>query len=175
MAKLNDIRTRDVITLVKGTANPVVVDQRMISGGWPGGQAVTWVDSPEDEFLVSYSDGTYGGFLLWGSDESSDRFVATEKNQTKYRFATLCSGAWVIMTQTFEQYTYQSRIGGGPLVPNVFTVGARLTFSLRGFFTPQDEWKLSGDPRGANEFFIAYVVQPPTPALKNYLTLQSSI
>ena len=175
MPNLNDIRTRDVITLVKGTANPVMVDAAMIANGWPGGQAVTWTDSPNDEFLVTYSDGTYGGFLLWGSNESSDQWTAMTGQQVAYGYAILCSGAWVIMTSTYEKYTYASRHGGGPLVPNVYTVGQRLTFSLRGYFTPEDEWTLSGDPRAPNNYYIAYVVQPPSAATNNYITLQSSI
>lgn len=170
----NITRSRDVVTIVKGTANPVVVDQHMIQGGWPGGQAVTWVDSPNDEFLVSYSDGTYGGFLLWGSNESSDQYTAWTKNQPLYGFAILCTGAWVIMTPTYEKYTYQSR-QVGPLVLNSYTVGQRLTFSLRGYFTSQDEWTLSGDPRGSNNYFIGYVVQVPTADLKGYITIQTSI
>ena len=175
LTETNILRTRDVVVLVKGTANPVMVDQRMISGGWPGGQAVTWVDSPNDEFLVSYSDGTYGGFLLWGSNESSDQYTAWTGNQPEYGFAVLCSGAWVIMTSTYEVYTYQSRIGGGPLVANTYTIGQRLTFSLRGYLTSQDEWTLSGDPRAPNNYFIGYVAQVPTPAINNYMTIQSSI
>lgn len=168
-------RTRDVITLVKGAANPAVVDSRMASLGWPGGQGVTWVNSPDDNFVVTFSDGTYGGFLLWGSDEAADQYNAFTKSQPTYQYAIVCTGTWIISTSTYEKYTYQSRTGGGPLVPNVYTVGARLTFSLRGFFTPQDEWTLSGDPRAPNNLFIGQIIQPPGPENDNYLMLQSSI
>ncbi len=168
-------RTRDVITLVKGTANPVVVDSRMAANGWAGGQGVTWVDDPVgDDFVVTYSDGTYGGFLLWGSDESADQFIAFTRSQPTYRYGIVCTGAWIISTSTYEKYTLQSRLGG-PLVPNTYVVGARLTFSLRGLFTPQDEWTISGDPRAPNNLFIAYVIQAPSPSNNNYLMLQSSI
>jgi len=169
-------RTRDVITLAKGTANTVLVDAAMAGNGWPGGQGVTWVNDPlGDNFLVSYSDGTYGGFLLWGSNEASDQFISSVQSQSLYRYAVVCTGTWIISTNTYEKYTYESRTGGGPLVPNTFVVGARLRFSLRGLFTPQDEWTLSGDTRAPNDLYIAQVVQVPGPTNNSYLMLQSSI
>ncbi len=168
-------RTRDVIVFRTGSANPVLVDDAMASQGWVGGQAVTWVDAVDDTFMVTYSDGTYGGFLLWGSNESSDQFTSMTGQQTIYKYGILCTGSWLISTITFEKYTYESRVGGGPLVENVYGVGARLTFSLRGYFTPQDEWTLSGDPRAPNTLYIAYVVKHPSPATRDYLTLQTSI
>lgn len=174
MTALSEVRTRDCVTIVKGSASPVMVDQRMIQNGWPGAQAVTWVDSPNDEFLVTYSDGTYGGFLLWGSNEVPDKFTAWTGNQSIYGFAVLCTGTWLIMTTTYERYTYQSR-QAGPLVPLVYTVGQRLVFSLRGYFTNQDEWTLSGDPRAPNNFFIGSVAQVPSAQNDFYMMLQSSI
>jgi len=169
-------RTRDVITLVKGTANTVMVDEVMTGNGWPGGQGVTWVNDPTgDNFRVTYSDGTYGGFLLWGSNEAADQFTGLTDSQTKYGYAVMCTGTWIISTSSYERYTYQSRIGGGPLVPNTFLVGERLRFSLRGLFTPQDEWTLSSDPRGANGFFVGQIVQTPSSKNNNHLMLQSGI
>lgn len=168
-------RTRDVVTLVKGSANPVMVTNAMATAGWPGGQGVTWVDDPlGDNFLVSYSDGTYGGFLLWGSNESSDQYIASTQSQSTYKYGICCTGVWIISTSTYEKYTLQSRLSG-PLVPNVYTVGSRLRFSLRGFFTPQDEWTISADPRGPNDLLIAQVVQTPSIQNKNYLMIQTSI
>jgi len=167
-------RTRDVIVLVSGTANPVVVDALMASQGWPGGQAVTWKDSPDDTFMVTFSDGTYGGFLLWGSNEAADQLTAMTGQQSIYRYATLCSGTWIISTSTFEKYTYTSRMAG-PLVENLYVEGGRLTFSLRGYWTVEDEWTLSGDPRAPNDYFIGYVAQAPSLITKNYLTVQTSI
>lgn len=169
-------RTRDVITLVKGSANPAMVNATMAGNGWPGGQGVTWVDDPTgDNFRVTYSDGTYGGFLLWGSDESADQFIAFTRSQPTYQYAIVCTGTWIISTSTYEKYTYTSRVGPGPLVPNVFNVGDRLRFSLRGYFTPEDEWSLSGDPRAPNGLLIGQIIQPPRTNNSFFLMLQTSI
>lgn len=168
-------RTRDCFVLFKGDAYTVSVSQAMAAQGWQGGQGVQWVDSPNDEFLVTTSDGLYGGFMLWGSNEPSDQLVSMTGSQPLYGYGVLCAGGWLIATRTFEQYTYASRTGGGPLVPLVYRVGQRLVFSLRGYWTQEDEWTLSGDPRAPNGFFIGNIVQAPSPENNNYLTLQTSI
>lgn len=168
------IRTRDCIVHFKGDAYAVSVSAGMRTQGWAGGQGVMWADSPRDEFIVTYSDGLYGGFLLWGSDETSDVFTSMTKSQPLYGYGVFCAGGWLISTTTFERYTYASR-QSGPLVANVYTAGARLRFSLRGYWTPEDEWTESGDPRGANNFYIANVVQAPSAMNNNYLVLQTSI
>lgn len=168
-------RTRDVVVFQKGDAYTVPVSVNMRQNGWTGGQAVRWVNSPNDEFLVDYSDGLYGGFLLWGSEESSDQFTAMTLQQPTYGYGVLCSGVWLISTSTYEQYTYVSRTGGGPLVPIVYPVGKRLLFSLRGRWTVEDEFTLSVDPRAPNDFYVGSVVEAPSDLTKFYLTLQSSI
>jgi hypothetical protein len=167
-------RERDVIVLVKGDAIPVMVHDTLAASGWAGGQGVKWIDSTHDEFLVTKADGVYAGFLLWGSNESSDQFISAQENQVKYQFGTLCAGTWIIATPTFEKYTYASR-QAGPLVPITYTIGQRLRFSLRGLFTSEDEWTLSGDPRGANGYFIASVAQLPTTITKFYMTIHTFI
>ena len=143
-------RTRDMVVLSKGDAYAVLVDVTMRTGGWQGGQAVVWTDSPRDEFLVTYSDGLYGGIMLWGSNESSDQFISMVEQQPTYGYGVLGTGSWLMSTRTFEQFTYASRTGGGPLVPITYVVGERLRFSLRGYWTNEDEWTLSGDPRAPN-------------------------
>lgn len=170
--------TRDVVVLFKGDSYTVSVSQAMRDGGWLGGQGVQWVDSPtRDEFLVSYSDGLYGGFLLWGSNESSDQLVSTEEQQPTYGYATFCAGGWLMQNRAFERFTYASRVGPGPLVPITYVVGQRVVFSLRGLYTNEDEWTLSGDPRAPNGYYIANVVDTPRPNLRGvyYITLQTSI
>lgn len=169
------IRTRDCVVLVKGDAYTVAVDAAMLAGGWQGGQGVCWVDSPRDEFLVSHSDGTYGGFVLWGSDESSDQWTAMTGEFVKYGYAVLCAGGWIISTTSYEKYTWASRQGPGPLVPIHYKVGERVLFSLRGYWTNEDEWTLSGDPRAPNGFYVANVVQNPQPYNNQYILLQTAI
>lgn len=167
-------RNRDLIVLVTDLSFPVMVDDALASGGWPGGQAVTWVGSASDEFLATYSDGTYGGFLLWGSNESADQYVAYTQNQPTYKFGVCCMGTWLISTVSYEKYTLESRLVP-PLVPNVYQVGDRLRFSNRGLWTPQDEWTIAGDPRGPNNFLVGSVVQSPSALNNNHLMVQTAI
>jgi len=167
-------RTRDCIVLVSDLSMTVMVDDAMVAGGWVGGSGVTWAESSSDNFVVTYSDGTYGGFLLWGSDEPADQLIAYTGNQVKYSFGVCCFGTWVVSTVAYEKYTLQSRLAL-PLVPITYSVGQRLRFSLRGLWTPEDEWAISGDPRGSNEFLIASVIQPPSSWNNFQLMLQTAI
>lgn len=165
-------RTRDVIVLVDDVAISAKLDDALLSAGWPGGQGVTWVDSPDDTFFVSFSDGTYGGFLLWGSDEDADQFISTVGGPVKYEHGVVAIGTWIISTSSYERFTLESRTLG-PLVPNTYVVGDRVRFSLRGLFTPQDEWTISGDPRAPNNFFVGSIVQVPQPSNNEYLMVQT--
>jgi hypothetical protein len=166
-------RTRDCVVFHRSDAYPVAITPTAQVGGWPGGQGFQWQDSLQDEFLTTYSDGSFGGFALWGSDESSDQYISLVGNQVRYGAVILCIGSWLIATTTFERYTYASRIGGGPLVPLVYVEGSKLRFSLRGFWTVEDEWTLSADPRAPNTNYTGLVVQAPTVITDNYLTLQT--
>lgn len=168
------IRSRDCVVFFKGDTQTVVVSQAMVSGGWPGGQGVQWVDSASDERVVTYSGGLYGGFLVWGSDEDGDRFTAITRQQPHYRYATMFSGGCLISTSSYERYTYASRIGGGPLVPLVYQVQDILYLSLRGLWTKEDELSLSGSPL-APAFFTGFVAQIPKPSNRNYLGIQTSM
>jgi hypothetical protein len=167
-------RSRDLIVLVTDLTVPVMVDDTMATYGWPGGQAITWVDSPIDNFVASYSDGTYGGFLLWGSDERADKYTAYSGNQPTHKFAVAATGTWMVSTSSYEKYTLQSRLTP-PLVPNVYVVGTRLRFSLRGLWTPEDEWTISGDPRGENIFLVGSTVQAPNSTNNYFLMVQTAI
>jgi hypothetical protein len=167
-------RTRDVVVFYKGDSYAVALDSALRASGWAGGQAVEWVDSTRDEFLAGRSTGLYGGFLLWGSDEDSDSYISFTNSQPAVGYGVMGLGNWVLSTRTFEMYTYASR-QAGPLVPLTYIPGERLVFSLRGLWTKEDEWSLSGDPRGANTFFNANVIQAPTAANKYFMTLQTSI
>jgi hypothetical protein len=169
------VRTRDSIILVKGDAYAVAVDATLAASGWRGGQGVQWVAASGDLPTVRQSDGYYAGFALWGSDESSDQYTSMTRQFPTYRYLVLGAGGWVISTSTYEKYTYLSRIGGGPLVPLTYNASDRLVFSLRGYWTKEDEWTLSGDPRAPNSFYIGFVVQAPSATTSDYLTVQVSI
>lgn len=168
------LRTRDVVVFYKGDAYAVALDDELLTNGWAGGQGVSWVDSPIDDFRVGRSTGLYGGFLLWGSNEDSDQYVSFFEAQLASGYAVMCSGNWLIATRTFERYTYASR-QAGPLVSIPYVEGERVVFSLRGLWTKEDEWSLSGDPRGSDGYFNANVVQAPNAANNYFMMLQTSI
>lgn len=168
-------RTRDVIVFFKGPTFTVEVTDAVASQGWQGGQGFQWVPPNGDRLVAGISDGLYGGFALFGSDEDSDLFTSMTKNQPFYKYVVLGASGWLISTSTYERYTYASRIGGGPLVPIVYNPSDRLVFSLSGKFTKEDEWTLSGDPRAPNDYFIGFVSQRPIPARNGFLTVQVSI
>jgi len=167
-------RTRDAVVFVKGATITVATSDAMNDAGWPGAQGVKWADSTEDEFQVDFSDGERAGFLLVGSNESSDVLTGMVGQQPTYGYSVLCSGTWVLSTTTFEEFTLASR-GGGPLVPITYTANEPLYFSLRGLWTNEDEWTIDGDPRAPNEFFVGKVVQPPSTVTNGYLTLMSAL
>lgn len=168
-------RTRDCVVFFKGDTYPVQISSDLAIRGWVGGQGVQWVSSEMDDFVVTFSDGLYAGFLLYGSDEPSDRYTSWTRNQQVYNFSTCCAGGWLVAFRTYEKYTYASRVGGGPLVPISYKESDRLVFSLRGLLTNEDEWSLSGDPRAPNNYYIAFVAQAPTAENDYYLTVQTSI
>ena len=157
-------RTRDCVVLQKGRTTTVSITDDMAVAGWKGAQGVMWAPSGVDGFFVDISDGDIAGFCLWGSDESSDQFTAMTGNQPAYQFAVIGFSGWVIMTPTYEVYTLASRTGPGPLVPLVYSANDTLYFSLRGYWTKEQE-------QGSNDK-TGFVVQAPTPCRNNYLTLQ---
>ena len=168
-------RTRDVVILTRGITYTLLADSALVQGGWAGGQGVRWVDSSRDEFLVTYSDGVRGaGFALWGSNEDSDQLTSTTGYQVLYGHLVVCAGSWLLMTRTFERYTLASRLSP-PLVPITYGVGDHLFWSLRGLFTNEDEWTISADPRAPNGNIVGNVVQIPTVAQNNFITVQTTL
>jgi hypothetical protein len=167
-------RNRECVTLFKGDAFTCEVDASLARTGWQGGQGVRWVSDPGDRFMVAQSDGLYAGFLLKGSSEEGDGYTGISGNQPFYRFATLCYGGWLIMTSSYEKYTWASR-QMGPLVEIPYQESDRLVFSLRGLWTSEDEWTLSGDPRAPNDYYIGYVSQRPCAENGFFMTIQTSI
>ncbi len=175
MPTLELFRTRDCVVWVKAETMTVSVDSGLILNGWKGGSGVTFAPITTDQVLVTQSDGLGGGFMLWGSDESSDQFTAMTANQPYYGFAVIGMGAWLIATPTFEQYTYASRHSPGPLVPIVYNASDPLFFSLRGYWTNEDEWTASLDPRRPNDNVVGFVAEPPSAVDNNYMTIQVDI
>lgn len=168
------IRTRDCVVFFKGDSQTVIVSSAMVAGGWPGGQGVQWAGSIKDERLVTYSQGLYGGFLVWGSDEDGDRFTGMTRSQPYYRYATMFSGGTLMSTSSYEKYTYASRLGGGPLVPLVYGSNDILYLSRRGLWTKEEEMTPAGDPR-APAFFCGFVAQIPKPSNNHFLGIQTSM
>jgi hypothetical protein len=160
---------------MKGATFTVPVTSRSATLGWKGGQFFQWITSPEDQMLADLSDGLYGGFALWGSDEISDKYTSMTGNQPAYKYVTLGVGGWLVATVAYEKYTYLSRTGGGPLVPIDYHVNDRLRISLQGLLTKEDEFTLSGDARAPNNFFVSFVAQRPIPERNGYITVQVSI
>lgn len=168
-------RTRDCIILLKGDAYAVAVDPSLAASGWKGGQGIQWTTAAKDAPTVKLSDGYYAGFALWGSDESSDQYTSMTRQFPTYQYLILGAGGWLISTSTYEKDTYASRVGGGPLVPLTYHASDRLVFSLRGYWTKEDEWVLSGDPRAPNNYYIGFVAQAPSATTSGYMTVQVSI
>ncbi len=168
------IRARDCVVFYKGDSTTVVVSDALVKGGWQGGQGVQWAGSVNDERIVTYAQGLFGGFLVWGSDEPGDDFTAMTRNQPHYRFATMFFGGCLISTSTYERYTYASRLAGGPYVPLVYKPNDTLYFSLRGLWTNEDELTFSSGVAAPCPS-VGYVAQIPKALNRYYLGIQVSM
>lgn len=172
---LDIVRSRDCVLFCKGDAHVVTVDVEMLTHGWAGGQGVQWVESDLEGPVVSYSEGLYGGFLLWGSDESGDDFAAMTRSQLAHPGSVvMMAGNAVISTSSYESYTYASRLAG-PLVPLVYSPKDPLYFSRRGLWTNEDEASQGVPLPFAPAFFTGFVVQAPSPLNQFYLGVQTSL
>ena len=140
----------------------------MAASGWNGGQGISWLASSKDEFLVELTDGDPQGFMLWGSDENSDRFTAMTRQFPTYFFGVVGFGGWLISTSSYEQFTLAS----ARTTPIVYTPNQELLLGLDGNWTNEDEWTVDGDPRAPNTNVAGVVVQAPSAANSNFLTLQ---
>lgn len=168
------IRSRECVVFVKGETFEVALDPAMVAGGWPGGQGVQWVNNTTDEFTVTYSNGLFGGFLIWGSSESADQYTAMTNQQPVYGYAVMVAGRGLISTSSYEQYTYASRHAGPPFVPLVYGPSDLLYFSLRGLWTKEDELTLSGSPL-APAMPTGVVAQVPKAVNEFFLGIQTTL
>lgn len=165
-------RSRDLIVFAKGNTMTVTADSAMTSAGWPGGQGVMWVDASVDDRVVTFSDGERGaGFALWGADETSDKFTGLTLAQPTYQCLTFGRGSWLISTTSYERFTLAS----GRTVPIVYNPGDHLRFGLRGLWTKEDEWTVTGDPRAPNLNFTGQVTQVPSASNQFYLGIQTTL
>ena len=173
---LDLVRSRDCVVFGKGDAHVVTVDTAMLAGGWAGGQGVMWVDSSLPTPVVSYSTGLYGGFLLWGSDESADQHVSSTRGQLAHPDSVvMMAGNTIMSTSSYEKYTYASRVAGGPLVPLVYVPGEPLYFSRRGLWTKEEEASVAPSLPFAPAFFTGFVTQVPAPVNQFFLGVQTSL
>ena len=165
-------RSRDCIVFVKGDTITVAVDDELIQNGWTGGSGVEWTDSASDEFRVTRSTGRFGGFLVWGSNESADQYTGMTGQFPYYGYGQMFFGGNLISTSSYEKYTWASR-QSGPLVPLTYNPQDKLYFSLRGLWTKEDEWTLSGDPRAPNTNMAAVTVQAPKANNNYFIAIQT--
>ncbi len=161
------VRTRDVVFLLKGDTFPVSLSPTLAAQEWSGGQGVAW----ESEFVVGRSDGNPSGFLILGSDEPSDWYTSLSRSQSTYKRAVMGLGGWVCGFRVFETTTWASRQVNGN-TPIAYAKNQTLYYSLRGLLTSEDEWTLSGDPRGPNPFPVGFVVRVPSASTEHYLTAE---
>ncbi len=175
MAQSN--RTRELVILTKGRTFTPVLGPAMVLSGWRGGQGVRWISSSiRDEFIVELADGgDAAAFMIYGSDEPSDQYTSMTLNQVVYAAGTMMYGRALVETTTYEHFTYVSRTGPGPLVPIVYAENEPLLFSLRGYWTTEDEWSLSGDLRAPNEHHVGLVVKAPSTVTSDYLAIQVNV
>jgi hypothetical protein len=161
------------VVFTKDDTFPVRVSDEMLQGGWPGGQAVRYLAVDTDDFTVTYANGIGSGFLIWGSDESADQYTSTTRTGLTYGDGILWAGSLLLSTSSYEQYTYNSRLGG-PLVPLVYDVNEPLYFSLRGLWTKEDELTLSGSGL-APAPSVGRVMQVPQDTNQHFLGIQAAL
>ena len=132
-----------------------------------------WTPGTNDQKTVTFSNGKYGGWLLWGSDETADKLTGMTFSQVTNYNAVFVAGGSLLSTSSYEHYTWLSR-QGGPLVPIVYHAHDILYFSLRGLWTNEDEATLSGQLWAPN-FFTGFCAQVPKANNNYYLGIQTGL
>lgn len=164
------LRSRDCIVWSKSAITTVAVSDAMVSSGWAGGQGVQWTNSLGNERVVTYSNGLFGGYLIWGSNESSDQYTAMTKQHIAYKYGVMVFSGSLMATTTYERYTYASRLAG-PLVPLSYTSNQPLRLSLRGYWTNEDEMSVTSHVQAPSPV-VGFVAQIPKSVNNNFLGIQ---
>ncbi len=173
---LDIVRGRDCILFGKGDSIVVTVGPEMIAKGWAGGTGVMWVDSLRQEPVVTYSNGLYGGFMLYGSDESADQYKSDTRRQLVHpQSGVMMAGTAILSTSSYERYTYVSRASGASLVPLVYAPRDPLYFSRRGLWTVEDEASLGAALPFAPASIVGFVTGVPSPVNQYFLGIQSTL
>jgi hypothetical protein len=167
------INGRDCTIYFRGDSQTVAVHPDLVTSGWPGGVGVQWCDAQEDVRMVQASHGLYGGFLVWGSNEDADRYLSSSGQMPHLRYATLFVGGSLMHTSTYERFTWASR-QVGLSAPLEYKINDPLYFSLRGYWTNEDEMTLSGHSE-APCFFTGFVSQLPKESNQWRLGIQTSL
>lgn len=167
------VRSRDLILFFRGDNYTVTPGPNMIASGWLGGQGIRWVPGVNDERTCEISDGRYGAVALYGSDEVADMHTGLSGTQRTARWITVLTGGNLLSTLTYERYTWASR-QAGPLVPIIYTINQVLYFSLRGYWTNENEASLSGQAWAPN-FFTGFVAQVPKVSNNYFLGIQTGL
>lgn len=172
---LDIVRGRDCVVFSKGDCYAMSVSSAMLAGGWVGGQGAQWSSFTDpDKPILTYSSGLFGGFMLWGSNEAADQYTAMTTQYLRYGYGVLMAGRSIMSTIAFEQFSYASRIGGGSLVPLVYSPNDLLFMSSRGYWTKEDELTMSGSSL-APAIPCGIVAQVPTAVNRFYLGVQTKL
>lgn len=175
ITNLSVVLNRDLVLLHKGDTLPVSIDSDMAASGWSGGQFVRWVDAGTGMPTVTVANGTYCGFMMFGSDEEGDQWTSFVASQVTYKSAILTFGGNVFYTRTYEVEGYMYRHGLGPSAPLVYEPNQVLYISENGKITNENESNTAlfpahdfpdGSPIVANSFvFFGVCSVPPDDVL----------
>ena len=143
----NYLRSRDCAIFRKSESITIKVSDAMVKRGWAGGSFVRWVNDGTGDPCVDIGNGTYCGFVPFGSNEVADQYTAMTNQNPTYKYVVLFFGGNLMGTISYEKYTYLSR-HSGPLVPLVYNANDFLYVSENGLITNQDESNSAVNPGG---------------------------
>ena len=184
ITNLSGYNNRDCVLFHKGDTMPIKISATLATRGWVGGAFVRWGDDGTGEPGVDLANGTYCGFLPFGSNESGDQYTAITQTNVRSRTVSLYFGGNFLATTSYERYTYASRHGGGPLVPLVYSVQQFLYVSENGLLTNQDESDPAvnagglfpdGTPITVRFLYFGICALPPSTLSNGYAYVQTNV